>query len=302
MKCIFCLQEKPSSDEHVIPDSIGGTLHIKEVCRECNSTLSRLVDNPFANCSLIQLARYTHSLGGKRDNIPFPFNGIGTIDTGQKVSLNRNFVPHFKRNLDISETSDGGLKISFNADAADKENFDKMLGAPFRKVLIAKYPDFSDEKIDKLIGDIVNQAKAQAPISDRKSIKQKMSICLDDLLFEFLKIAYELWFKRFGYPWVEESATANVLRTAIMNKNSISPIRGKLFCPDIPHPMSDPNKNHMIIQMDGICVIRLFNICCLVGCELTNERFQLSEEHYHIIFQDFISGTLTEGKYFRSFE
>lgn len=302
MKCIFCLQEKPSSDEHVIPDSIGGTLRVKEVCRECNNTLSRLVDNPFANCSPIQLARYTHSLGGKRDNIPFPFNGIGTIDTGQKISLNRNFVPHLKRKLDISETSNGGLKIFFNADAADKENFDKMLGAPLRKVLVTKCPDFSDEKIDKLIGEIVEQAKNQTLVSDQKHIKQEWNITLDDLRSEFMKIAYELWFRRFGYPWIEESATAKVLRAVIMNRDSSSPIRGKLFCPDIPHPMSDPNKNHMIIQMDGTCVIRLFNISCLVGCELSDERFQLNEEDYYVIFQDFISGTLTEEKYLRSFE
>jgi hypothetical protein len=102
MKCIFCLQERLPSDEHVIPESIGGRIRIKEVCRDCNSELSRLVDNPFANCSLIQLARFSHSLGGKRDIVPFPFGKVGTIETGQRVGLDKNFTPHVKRDLTIT--------------------------------------------------------------------------------------------------------------------------------------------------------------------------------------------------------
>ena len=296
MKCIFCLEEKPPSDEHVIPESIGGRLRIKEVCRECNSNLSRLVDNPFASCSLVQLARYNHSLGGKRDIVPFPFGGVGTFDTGQKVSLDENFKPHVKRAFTITKLPDGGLKVHFSADASDKDKLEQMLGEPLRKALAIEFPDWSPEKLDGEITKIVAHARAQTPVSEHKPIKKQWSVGLDDLLFEFLKIAYEMWFRRFGYPWVETSATASTLRNAILNRDPSLPIRGQLFCPEIPLPVSDPFKNHLILQLNGGCVIRLFNITCAVECEETDAHFMLSQEDSLITIQDFTTGALNEQK------
>lgn len=140
MKCIFCLEEKPPSDEHVIPDSIGGTIHITEVCRECNSDLSRLVDNPFANSPVIQLARYNHAIGGKRGNVPFPFKGVGVAESGVRVSVNRDFKPHVKRELEITPDGKGGAEVFFVADISDLDNFDRMLGDPLRKRLLLEFP------------------------------------------------------------------------------------------------------------------------------------------------------------------
>lgn len=294
MKCIFCLQDKPPSDEHVIPESIGGRLRIKEVCRECNSNLSRLVDNPFASCSLIQLARYNHSLGGKRGIVPFPFGGVGTIDTGQRVSVDQHFFPHVKRDFQITKLPDGSLQVHFVADASDKDKLEQMLGAPLRRALAAEFPNWSPEKLEAETTKIVAHAHAQAPVSERKPIKKQWSVGLDDLLFEFLKIAYEMWFLRFGYPWVEQSETANLLRTAILTRDPSLPIRGQLFCPDVPLPVSDPLKNHLVLQVDRLCLIRLFNITCGVGCEEADGRFILRQEDSRITIQDFVVGTLVE--------
>ena len=294
MKCIFCFEEKQPSDEQVIPESIGGRLRIKEVCRECNSNLSRLVDGPFASCSLIQLARYNHSLGGKRDIVPFPFGGVGTIDTGQRVSLDEKFTPHVKRDFQITKLPDGSLQVHFVTDASDKDKLEQMLGAPLRKALAAAFPSWSPEKLEEEIAKIIAHARAQAPMSEHKPIKKHWSVGLDDLLFEFLKIAYEMWFRRFGYPWVEQSETAKLLRTAILARDPSLPIRGQLFCPDVPLPVSDPSKNHLVLQMDRLCLIRLFNITCGVGCEEADARFILSQEDSRITIQDFIAGTVVE--------
>jgi|SRR6266850_83389 len=294
MRCIFCLEEKSPSDEHVIPESIGGRLCIKEVCRECNSKLSRLVDNPFASCSLIQLARYTHSLGGKRDIIPFPFGGVGTFATGQKVSLDQNFTPHAKRAFTITKFPDGSLQIHFSADASDKDNLEQLLGEPLRKALVTEFPNWSPEKLQDEISKIIEYASAQTPVSEHKPIKKQWSVGLDDLLFEFLKISYEMWFRRFGYSWVENSATAATLRAAILNRDPSLPIRGQLFCSEIPIPVSDPFKNHVILLLNGGCVMRLFNISCAVECEESDLQFKLSEEDSRITIQDFLTGALTE--------
>lgn len=192
MICIFCRKEKPPSEEHVFPESIGGTLVIKNVCRGCNSDLSRLVDNPFAKSPIIQVARYAHSLGGKRDIVPFPFAGVGTFDDGRKVTVDRDFKPNVKRSLKVDKLADGSLGVEFGADLSDRENFEQMLGKPLRKELAAAYPEWSTEKLDAEVARIVEHARTVPPTEAKKPIKFQLRINRDDLLFEFLKIAYGL--------------------------------------------------------------------------------------------------------------
>lgn len=44
--CIICHQDNQElSDEHVIPEAIGGYYHIYNVCKDCNSKLGDHVDN-----------------------------------------------------------------------------------------------------------------------------------------------------------------------------------------------------------------------------------------------------------------
>ena len=43
--CIICHQDNQElSDEHVIPEAIGGYYHIYNVCKDCNSKLGDHVD------------------------------------------------------------------------------------------------------------------------------------------------------------------------------------------------------------------------------------------------------------------
>jgi hypothetical protein len=44
MKCIFCLNEREPSVEHVFPDAIGGTWTTDRVCKPCNDWLGSNVD------------------------------------------------------------------------------------------------------------------------------------------------------------------------------------------------------------------------------------------------------------------
>ena len=43
--CIICHSDDVElTDEHVIPDALGGCYHVKNVCKSCNSILGRTVD------------------------------------------------------------------------------------------------------------------------------------------------------------------------------------------------------------------------------------------------------------------
>lgn len=56
IKCIFCLEMKPSSDEHVMPKTLGGNLILRCVCETCNNGLSHL-DQSLSDNSLLILPR-----------------------------------------------------------------------------------------------------------------------------------------------------------------------------------------------------------------------------------------------------
>lgn len=86
--CIICHADGVElTDEHVIPDAIGGYIHSRKVCKDCNSRMGDHVDNQLLNNFLIKGLRHTHKLKGKTNAIPNPLIGDGYLDTGEKVRV-----------------------------------------------------------------------------------------------------------------------------------------------------------------------------------------------------------------------
>lgn len=54
--CIYCKQERPPSDEHVLQKSLGGNLITTDVCRECNVGFSN-IDQALADRSIVSFTR-----------------------------------------------------------------------------------------------------------------------------------------------------------------------------------------------------------------------------------------------------
>ena len=70
-KCIICNEKKIKfSIEHVIPDSLGGTIKCFQVCETCNNLLGKKIDAPFTETILQYLFRVKHKIKGKRKTIP----------------------------------------------------------------------------------------------------------------------------------------------------------------------------------------------------------------------------------------
>ena len=90
MKCIFCKEEKSAdqfSDEHVFPETIGGSFHIYTVCKDCNSTLGREVDPKLSEHIFVIPIRYCLGLLGKKGRIrPLKGELLGVRQT-MKVEL-----------------------------------------------------------------------------------------------------------------------------------------------------------------------------------------------------------------------
>ena len=119
---IICHQDNVElSDEHVIPDSMGGYIHCYDVCKNCNSNMGDHVDNHLLNHFFIQGARHNHQLRGKKNGIPNPLKGDATLKSGEKVRVEEVdgvIIPHLLPQAPV--VSDDNRTVEFVVDKKDE--------------------------------------------------------------------------------------------------------------------------------------------------------------------------------------
>ena len=72
-KCIICREIKNEnlfSEEHIIPDSLGGTIKITEVCKKCNEEMGKKLDYYLTNFILNRIYRKKYKISGKTGTLP----------------------------------------------------------------------------------------------------------------------------------------------------------------------------------------------------------------------------------------
>lgn len=182
--CIICREKTNDfSDEHVIPDSLGGYYHIYTVCKQCNSDLGSNVDSSLVNHKLSDFQRFSMDIKGKSGKIPNPFSGTHSFvnNPNQRVQVRlddkRKTVPYIIPT--VHQNKKNGLVDSVNiiVDATDEHKLDgiikktvERIGVPYEKISVG-------EKI------------VQSTPCPEVSIS--LSIDLHDFKLGLLKIAYE---------------------------------------------------------------------------------------------------------------
>lgn len=115
MICIICRKDKQDmSDEHVIPDSLGGAYHLFNVCKVCNSKMGEKVDAPLVNHKLTDLYRLSQDMAGKSGKVPNPFSGMFFAEED----------PTAKARVNLNE--DGRLEVEFHPIVKLKEEAGKV--------------------------------------------------------------------------------------------------------------------------------------------------------------------------------
>ncbi|AZR82342.1 HNH endonuclease [Thiomicrospira sp. S5] len=184
--CIICREESDNfSDEHVIPDALGGYYHIYTVCKKCNSDLGSSVDAKLVNHQFAEFQRYLLSLTGKSKKLPNPFSGTHHLseDTSKKIQLRLDEegkpVPYTITNVSYeeSENEGSGTKVSICIDASDEKKLDGILKKIANKLQV---PIEQFEGIDRSVQKI-----------EKPNIKCSLSIDLAEFKIGLLKIAYE---------------------------------------------------------------------------------------------------------------
>jgi len=183
-ECIICRKEKSNfSDEHVIPDALGGYYHIFSVCKSCNSKLGNCVDSKLVKHLFSTFQRYSLRIKGKKGNVPNPFFGTHTLanDNSQKVRLEMcedgKFNPYMITKTSESLTHDK-KSISLTFDKRDSSKLPSMLER------IAKRNNVKVEEMD--ISEDLNISKKINP-----KILIQLSVDFKEFKIGLLKIAYE---------------------------------------------------------------------------------------------------------------
>ena len=175
-KCIICNEKKTKfSIEHVIPDSLGGTIKCFQVCETCNNLLGKKIDAPFTETIPQYLFRIKHNIKGKRETIP-----------QKKIKFSANGKNYFFNLADNTTTlipytisSDENSRIMLFDEKDNKALEDSKIGFE-RKAL----------KGQKTVSIKISQETEKVDIN----IKEESHIPLIKLYLEFLKVAHESLF------------------------------------------------------------------------------------------------------------
>ena len=185
-KCIICRKEKEHkefSDEHVIPDSIGGYYHIYTVCKTCNSEMGSKVDSKLVNHYFTSFFRYELNIKGKTGDIPNPFSGTHILENDKetkiKLLLDENGIakPYLLPKIKI--TTKGNIKrIDITVDKNDKDNIPDII----KKI----------QKREKINQDTqINTEEEPSFIEFIPNIKMQKQLDIREFKIALLKIAYE---------------------------------------------------------------------------------------------------------------
>jgi hypothetical protein len=224
MRCIFCLEDRPGTKEHIFSRAIGGRLITDRECQPCNSTLGSRVDAALSDSFLVRNRRADLGLAGSGGTPPAIHEfllGPATLaeDPDQKVCVKFNKTTG---KLDIRAIPqiinvvmpDGTKGARIVVDERDADQIPKLIQRARRQ---AGFPPASAEQIAV---DIEKMRKNVTAVENPKLLREK-SYDFSYVLHAMIKIAYELAFLWLGEAYLDDPSAAE-LRTAICSPDPSS--------------------------------------------------------------------------------
>lgn len=283
--CIICHQDNVTlSDEHIIPDSMGGYIHCYNVCKDCNSKLGEQVDKHLMNHFFIQGARHNHHLKGKKDAIPNPLLGDAVLKTGEKVrveEVNGVITPHLLPTAPV--ISDDNRSFHVVLDKRDEKLIPSIAQKMYKKMGLkpGEFKIVSQREEHQLI----------QPVIEKQSI-----IDLKKFKIGILKIAYESCVQLF--PEYENDPNgqlyAEILRTADLDRLDEVPFIGDGFQDPFELHLSkfldySNKKRHYIIFFtygnELYCIVKLFDM--FNQCLKMSSNSYLTDNNMVLFVNDF---------------
>ncbi len=289
--CIICHQDDVElSDEHVIPDAIGGYIHCYKVCKDCNSRLGDHVDVHLLNHYLIKGARHVHKLKGKKGAIPNPLTGDGVLNTGEKVrveDVNGVATPRIlPQSPEIAADNKSG---TITVDIRDE----KLIPAMQQKML---------KKMGLKPGEVTLESHREVHQIATPVVQMQAKVDLKRFKIGLLKIAYECCVEMFpeyendpiGQKYAdilhdvayEVDGALNRLDEVLFEGNGLQDPLEPLFSQFIDYTN---NKRHIIILFNHAghlyCLVKVFEIFSQL-IQMSSAPY-LKEEDVRLFINDF---------------
>ncbi|MBJ8682229.1 HNH endonuclease [Citrobacter portucalensis] len=278
--CIICRLEKDNmSDEHVIPDSLGGYYHIHTVCRDCNSLLGTQVDTHLINNKFGELYRSHYNLKGKTGGIPNPFGGTFTSeeDPEMKATYRRkkdgSYEPYFMTHSKFTKNSEGEIiGLTLSLDESDLEQQESIL----EKILTRnnlKKSDVTRTEFNK--------------VENKSVFKSTWSMNFENMKIGALKIAYEFAVDSINEYFHDKSAIKisqilmqGDIKAAAEYVNIGDGINEEIIKPFEPYIDTEKNRHFLILTKNKnslFCLVRI-NGVYTIGVTLSKKNYLTIEE------------------------
>lgn len=204
--CPFCDKSSDEiifSDEHIIPESLGGTLTIR-ICKACNDTLGSKVNSLLINSGHIKLANYAAAIKGKRKTTVNPFEKASIVnDPSTKIRIEldsekKPYIRYLPKPFKIIKKDDKDYIDNIVIDDKDYSNLPEMVN----KFLKRKgHKSLSNEEIYNSVTEI---------ISESPMIHSRFEFKPFDYYPCLLKIAYEIALKCLGNNYLNDNCALRI--------------------------------------------------------------------------------------------
>lgn len=271
--------------EHIFPESIGGNITIRDVCKGCNDHLGSFVDSPMVNNGFIDDIRFRLKLPGKDGSIPNPFkNSVMASDPAQKVRV---------------KTENGkidGIEIVTSKKVTTDEEGNKRIELKvdrLHKHLIPEMIEKMRSRYAKRGQTLQKEWKFEEYHSDTTDLHQTLYFHGFDWQRGIMKIAYEVTYRQLGPKYLTNPIATNLrelLRIKYIAENDFQryPVRGTISLASNKEffPLfSDPDSLYaalMSVNDSLSCIVKIFNV--FQGLVLVSEKFfrlVVIERHDH---------------------
>lgn len=262
MTCIICLgeneisDENPLTDEHIVPEFIGGNLVVKNVCKTCNCNLGSGFEGRLANNFYFQLARQVHDIKGKQLSAPNAF--IGTYEHAElgKVRVDdKNNMIVFPE-IDIDQ-QDSKFSISLRIDKTEQRQAKKMLRTKLQRHFKNQGKTVSKNQLEQLESHFWENATISKRSVEKPQFTGNFVWDVNDHNLLHLKIAYELLIYHFGNSYLQDQ-TADKIRLSLKNQQMLDDVSftNQLELSELTSLFDD--QNHWAYIVRNFCVVSIF--------------------------------------------
>ncbi len=279
--CIICKGERPITednpltDEHIIPEFIGGSLVKKNVCKKCNSTMGTGFEGALANSLFYKLPRFIHNIKGKKRSLENPFTGVYDNEDVGRFRVNENgdltVIP------DISiEKLENGFAVNMSIDKSEFDNAKPLLEKKMTRYLKSQGKDMDKTKLSEAVDKLLTEANQKHNTVDGPVIKGRIAIDIDAQIMLYSKIAFELAIFHFGDSYLND-AVADKLRVMLKTQTPNQTLRGQFPAENTGYKNFFDDENHWVMFINSACFIQLFGLPAVVMYAEESSPHQVDE-------------------------